>query len=204
MAKAKKAKAPKPKKVPKSDTADLGHNLGIDPDKRELFLSDLRKWEVLDKAAKDAGKARREFEKQIKEDGFLLAQIQLGSQLSTPEGEAEFTEKTANLLMAAQYVGAAIGTQLALFLSPDRTPSVDIAMDEGVQDCIEGKVARPGYDPSTPQYKSYLKGFADEQERRVKAGITKLEAPKGYIPMTAEELDNQHAEAKKAGANVGR
>lgn len=200
MAKPKKPKATEPEAV------NLGHNLGVDPDKRALFLIDLKQWQKLDKAAKDAAAKRREHEKQIKEDGFLIAQVKLGALLATPEGEEEFRDKTASLLTAAQYVGAAIGTQLALFLSPDRTttasirPLVDVAYDLGVGDCIAGKVARSPYEPLTEQSQSYFKGFADEQERRLKAGITKLEPAKGYIPMTAEEFAKQQAEAKAAGA----
>ena len=87
----------------------------------------------------------------------------------------------ANDLIAAQYQGAAIGQQLALFLEPDRTPSVDIAFDEGVQDSMDGKTAKPGYDPSVPQYKRYMEGYSAETERRVKAGIGKLE-PKDEKP----------------------
>ncbi len=121
-------------------------------------------------------------------------------ELSTPDGEAAFRMSVADDLRAAQFQGSAIGAQLALFLEPDRTPAVDTAYDRGVQDCIEGKTARSPYDPSVPQTQSYLKGYTDEQERRLKAGITKLEPAKGYIPMTAEELTNQQAEAKKAMA----
>src|SRR5438874_2633264 len=145
MARSKKPKATEPEAV------NLGHNLGVDPDKRALFLIDLKQWQKLDGVAKAAATKRREFEKQIKEDGFLIAQVKLGALLATAEGEEEFRDKTASLLTAAQYVGAAIGTQLALFLAPDRTPAVDVAYDAGVLDCIEGKTARSPYDPSVPQ-----------------------------------------------------
>lgn len=191
------AKAPKPK------TPEVGHNLGIDPDKRALFLMDLKEWQKLDRIAKEAATKRREFEKQIKEDGFLVAQVKLGDQLATREGEDEFIAKTASLLTAAQYVGAAIGSQLSLFLRPDAAPASTAAYDAGVQDCIMGNTARSPFDPSDPQTQSYLKGFADEQERRLKSGITKLAPAKGYIPFTAEELANQQAEAEKVGVPSG-
>lgn len=170
--KAKKAAAPDPKPIPR---VSVGHNLGIDPEKRELFLSDLRKWEALDKAAKSAAGKRRAFEKTIKADGFLMAQITLASKLSTPEGEEEFRQETANLLIAAQYVGAAIGQQLSLFLEPDRTPAVDTAYDLGTQEAMEGKTCKPPYDPSTAQAASYIKGWQDEQDRRMAKGFKKLE-----------------------------
>jgi len=164
----KKADAAAPAKMPASA---IGHNLGVDPDKRELFLSDLRKWQALDKAAKSASAKRRAFEKEIKSDGFLLDQIHLADKLGTPEGEEEFRMHTANMLIAAQYVGAEIGTQLSLFLEPSRVPAVDLAYDSGVQDSIEGKTAKPGFDPSTEQFRRYMAGYNDETERRIKKGI---------------------------------
>jgi len=172
---AKKLADEMPGAAPKAAApVDVGHNLGIDPEKRALFLSDLRKWQALDKAAKSASAKRRAHEKVIKSDGFHLEQIKLGDKLETPEGEAEFRMKTANQLIAAQYVGAAIGQQLALFLEPDRTPAVDRAYDEGTQDSMDGKTAHPSYDPSTPQHAQYMEGYHAETERRLKAGIKQL------------------------------
>ena len=113
--------------------------------------------------------------KTIKADGFSMRQIKLSIQLETPEGEADFKASVANDLLAAQYVGATIGSQLSMFMEPDRTPAVDIAADEGQKDAIEHKPAKPKYDPSTPQHKAYMTAYADEQGRQLKAGIGKLD-----------------------------
>jgi hypothetical protein len=60
--------------------------------------------------------------------------------------------------------------------SVDRTPAVDIAADEGTKDAMEHKVAKPKYDPSTPQHAAYLTAYHDEQARQLKAGIGKLDS----------------------------
>jgi hypothetical protein len=130
----------------------------------------------------------------VKEDGFSMRQIKLMVELSTPEGEQAWRMTIANDLIAAQYQGAGIGQQLVLFLEPDRTPSVDVAFDEGQRDSMEGKPPKPRYDPSVPQYQRYLDGFHDHNGKMAMDGIK----PTGFIPMTSEELSNQQAEAEKA------
>lgn len=188
MAKAKKAKpaAPKGPKNTKKDkkpaeikaeaSAPVGTNEPkADPEMRELARHHRDKYVVAKAALSKAQRGMQAVGKQIKADGLSLRQIKLMVELSTPEGEAAWRMTIANDLIAAQYQGAAIGQQLALFLEPDRTPAVDVAYDLGVQDSIDGKAAKSPFDPSVPQSQSYLKGFHDETERRVRKGITKLE-----------------------------
>lgn len=175
----KALKEPKPRK-PRGEnpapTSVAGSN-ALDPDKRALFLVNKDAYaKAKDKLAK-AQSAIRLIGKTIKADGFSLRQIQLAIQLETPEGEAEFRSLVANDLLAAQYAGAQIGSQLQLFLEDkDRTPSVDRAYDEGVKDCIEGKTAKPEYAPDTPLAMRYMEGYHDETARRVKGGISKPSA----------------------------
>jgi ribosome modulation factor len=170
LVKDKPAKEPKQKATKSSTTA--GSN-ALDPEMRALFLKDKEDYA---KAKEKLGKAQaaiRLIGKTIKADGFTMRQIKLAIQLETPEGEAEFKSLVANDLLAAQYAGAQIGSQLQLFLEPDRTPAVDRAFDEGTQASMEGKSAKPPYDPATPQAAKWLEGFHSDTERRVKAGITK-------------------------------
>lgn len=169
MKKPKIAKAPKP---PKEAKATAGSNT-LDPDKRALFLKDKDDYaKAKERLGKDQAVVRL-IGKTIKSDGFSMRQIRLAIQLESPEGEAEFRSLIANDLLAAQYQGAAIGSQLQLFLEDkDRTPSVDLAYDEGVRDCIAGKTAKPGFAPDTAQAARYLEGYHDETARRVKGGIT--------------------------------
>ena len=163
----KKSKAKEPKEAGSKSNS-------VDPEKRALFLADKESYAKAAEKLKKAQAAVRTLGNTIKADGFSMRQIKLSIQLETPEGEADFKASVANDLLAAQYVGAAIGSQLAMFIdSVDRTPAVDIAADEGTKDAMEHRVARPKYDPSTPQSKAYLDAYHAEQGRQVKAGITK-------------------------------
>lgn len=169
----KTPKEPKAAKAAKRSTSNL-----VDPELRAIFLSDLDKFIKADDRVKKAQKALNEVKALIKGDGFSMRQIKVAIQLSTPEGEAEYKMQVANDLLAAQYAGAAIGSQLSMFLEPDRTPAVDIAKDEGTKDSMEGKSAKPKYDPSTPQHKAYMEAFHAETARRVKGGIKPLDDDK--------------------------
>lgn len=182
MKKPRLPKADKPATEPKAPKAgktakrtDVAGSNTLDPEQRALFLNDKEKYAKAIEKQKKATADVRNAAKTIKADGFTLRQVKLAIQLDTPEGEAEFKSLIANDLLAAQYAGAPIGSQLALFLEPDRTPGVDMAADEGQRDAMAHKVAKPGYDPSTPQHKSYLDAYHAEQARQIKSGITKTE-----------------------------
>jgi hypothetical protein len=166
---AKVDKAPKAPKEPKKRATSNA----VDPEKRAVFLSDLEQYNKAVEKQKKAADGVAKAKAQIKDDGFTLRQIKVAIQLNTPEGEAEYKMQVANDLLAAQYAGAAIGSQLSMFLEPDRTPAVDRAFDEGTAASMKGESAKPPYDPSTPQHAKWLEGFHADTERRVKAGITK-------------------------------
>lgn len=171
------AKKPKADKAPKSAkrTETAGSN-AIDPDTRALFLKDKADYAKAMERLSKAQAAVRLIGKTIKSDGFSMRQIKLAIQLETPEGEADFRSLIANDLLAAQYAGAKIGSQLQLFLDDkDRTPAVEIAADEGQKDALENKAAKPKYDPSTPQHASYMKAYHAEQGRQIKKGIKPLD-----------------------------
>jgi hypothetical protein len=169
----KKPRLPKKAKEPKAANSKSN---SVDPEKRALFLADRDAYAKAAEKLKKAQAAVRTLGKTIKADGFSLRQVKLAIQLETPEGEAEFKSSVANDLLAAQYVGAAIGSQLSMFMEPDRTPAVDIAADEGQKDALEHKAAKPKYDPSTPQFQIYMESYLAEQSRQVKAGIGKLDS----------------------------
>ena len=175
MKKPRIAKADKPAKeakAPKEAKITAGSNT-LDPEKRALFLADKDKYAKAIERQKKTTADVRNAAKTIKADGFTLRQVKLAIQLESPEGEAEFRSLIANDLLAAQYAGAQIGSQLQLFLEDkDRTPAVEAAYDEGVRDCIAGKKAKPDYSPESPQAQQYLTGYHDETARMVKGGIT--------------------------------
>jgi hypothetical protein len=173
----KKPKLPKPAKEPKAAKAakiTAGSNT-MDAEQRAIFLSDKDKYASAVERQKKAAKAVSEIKKTIKEDGFTIRQIEVAIKLETPEGEAEFRSLMANDLLAAQYAGAAIGSQLQLFLDDkDRTPLADRAFEDGVQAAMAGKQAKPPYDPSTEAFSRFLDGFHSVTENMVKAGIKTL------------------------------
>lgn len=187
----KKAAKPKTEKKPrkvrgaKPEPSTTAGGNTLDPDTRALFLKNKADYATALGKLSKAQSAVRLIGKTIKSDGFTMRQIKLAIQLETPEGEAEFKSLIANDLLAAQYAGASVGSQLQLFLEPDRTPAVDMAFDEGVRDSIEGKTAKPGYSPETEQARRYLEGYHQETERRVKSGIKSDVKPN---PTRAETL----------------
>lgn len=171
----KAEKEPKAPKTPKPAPITAGGN-AIDPDTRALFLNNKDKYAKAFERQKKATADVRNIAKQIKADGFTLRQIKLAIQLDSPEGEADFRSLIANDLLAAQYAGAAIGSQLQLFLEDvDRTPAADRAYFEGQEESMKGGTANPPYDPSTPQAQEWLRGFNDDTERRINAGIKPLD-----------------------------
>lgn len=166
-------KAPKPD--PKKPAPLVAGGNSVDRDKQNLARVH-RDAYIKRKAAQN--KTSRDMQalgKLIKGDGFTMRQIKLMADLMTPEGEAAFKANVANDLLAAQWQGAEIGAQLQLFMEPDRTPAVDIAYEAGVQDSMDGKSAISPYDPSLPQTQHYLRGHADDQERRMKNGFKQKE-----------------------------
>lgn len=176
-AKAAKPKAPpKPrggkKAAPQASGSVGGDNVvKMDPKMRELARHHRDTYRKLKERAGKLSKDMRLFGEEVKGDGLTMRQIKLMLELETPEGEAAFRANIANDLVAAQWQGASVGSQLSLFLEPDRTPSADIAFDEGIQDSIDGKTANPKYAPSVPQHAAYMRGYHEETERRIKDGI---------------------------------
>lgn len=177
------------KKSPKK-TANM-----LDPETRQLFMQDLAEYKrLLDAVSKAQSKLRRHG-KTIKADGFTMAQVKFAIQCETPEGEKTARAMIANNLLAAAYTGADIGEQLSLFLDEPRVPAVDRAYKEGEAAAAANQPAKPGYDPSTAQYRQYMEGYHAEQARQLKGGIKPLD--KGPKLITKAEKDA--ASKKDAG-----
>lgn len=169
----KPAKAAKAPKADKPSTRKKAFNM-LDPETRALFMQDLSEYERLLEAVSKAQSKLRRHGKTIKADGFTMAQIKFAIQCKTPEGEKAARAIIANNLLAAAYTGADIGEQLSLFLDEPRVPAVDRAFKEGEAAAAANEPAKPGYDPSTAQYRAYMEGYHAEQGRQVKAGIKPL------------------------------
>jgi hypothetical protein len=84
--------------------------------------------------------------------------------LEEPEGEELMREKLQRQADALRWAGIPLGTQIDFDLQePDRTPGIDRAFDEGKQASMGNKPAKPPYDPSSPQYRAFMDGYAEHQ-----------------------------------------
>lgn len=160
-----KPDAPGAAKVQAETKAMIGDNSLTDKERQELFLKD--------KAALAAAKGKlekvvaevRNVKKRIKADGFTVAQVEAAIEMETPEGEEKVKAKIEAQLEAARWVGVAWGSQLDLFLEPDRTPIADRAYAEGERASMENKPAKPDYSPETEAYRRYMDGYHAHQAK---------------------------------------
>ncbi len=139
-----------------------------DDDLRALAANQRPKYEKALAAKKAADKALQDIGKLIKSDlgDNGLAIIKAMIELDTPEGEAKVKARVSAQATAMAWSSHQLGTQILLALGePDRTPAVDRAFDEGKSDSMWNKPRKPSYDPSTPQYASYMAGYDKDQER---------------------------------------
>lgn len=116
----------------------------------------------------------------LREDGFTVKLFDIADALGTVKGEARVVGEVKDRLQVARWMGHAMGNQLDLFEEPDRTPSDDVAYDQGKMASMENRAAKPPHDPSTSQYKAYMAGFHDHQ-RQLAGGI---KAPDGVDAST--------------------
>lgn len=146
--------------------AGIGHNELTDDELRTLAFQHRDKYA---KALAVKKKADADFKNTCK-----AAKAEMGNgavdiikdliALEDPEGEAALREKLKRQADAMRWAGLPLGTQIDLALGEvDRTPSVDRAFDEGKKMSMEGKPAKPAYDPSTPQYRAFMDGYAEHQ-----------------------------------------
>lgn len=190
----KKPKADKAAAKPVAETKrePKRFNSEIDPNEKALFvgthLPNIIKLRAL---LNTANSNLRTAYKTAKADGFTKADFDAAIEIDTAEKEAAAKARIARKLVIARYMGSDLGHQLDMFLEPNRVPAEDRAYEEGQSASMEGKTANPGYDPSTPQHANYMKGYNEDQEKRIKGGIKKLEteetAPKTKVITKAEK-----------------
>lgn len=188
--KPKRGRPPNPNKQPKAAKAKApsapgkGHNKGPtdrnQDDIRENFLHHRSnfwmqyraKKAVLDKYYRDGTAA-------MKADGHKVGQMKIADALAgTAKQRAKIEGSIEEIRTVALYIGDPLSAQLDMFAQPDRTPAVDRARDEGKQASMENKPCKPPYDPSTPQYQSFMEGYQEDQAR-IAAGIKPLKDEDG-------------------------
>ena len=197
---AKKAAADA-KKATKSDKKRF--NSPIDEGDKARFLHHLPLVEKGRSAIASATNAIRVIYKTALADGFTKADFDYALDVQTPEKEQATKQRIGRRLLIAKFMGSDLGAQFELFSEPSRVPAEDRAFEEGQSAAMQNKPAKPGYDPSTPQYRSYMKGFHDVSAKLVKGGIKPLDdTPRdsggGFVPFTEDELASQQALADEA------
>jgi hypothetical protein len=162
----------------------------VNYEERSLFLIHLPIVEEA-KAKLEAAKDNlRRILNEAKADGFSKADFTYALNVQSPEKEAETKAAIHRQLVIAAFLNSDLGTQADLFAEPvAEIPSSDRAYDEGRIQALANKPAKPDYDPGTPGYSQYLAGFHS---------ITSELIQSGFVPMTAEELENQQKLAVEA------
>lgn len=190
-------KAPKAAKAPKGPKAPIAqrYNSPVDEESRALFLQTLPKIADLKAKLNTANSNLRNAYKTAKKDGFLKVDFDIAFQLQQPEGEKARKATIARDLTIAKWMGCDLGSQLDMFVQDERVPAVDRAFEEGVACSMEGKPAKPGYDPATEQYRSFMAGFHKDQERLHK-GFKKLKPETPEAAIAADEAQKATERAK--------
>jgi hypothetical protein len=161
--------------APKPVAAPRGVNPELDQEEKALFLQFMPEVKRLKELLATANSNLRNKYKSAKaQGGFTKADFDSAFALETAEKEAKARAAIARQLKIAKIVGSSLGSQLDMFLEPDRTPSSDIAAEEGERDALQNLPARPKYDPSTEQYRKYMDSYHDVSEKRIQNGIGKL------------------------------
>ena len=171
-----------------------------DDDLRALAANHRPKYEKALASKKAADKALQDLGKVIKADlgDNGMAIIKAMIELDTPEGEAKVKARLRAQATAMAWSSHQLGTQILLDLdSPDRTPAVDRAYDEGKAASMGGKSKKPPYDPSTPQYAKWMEGYDKDQERRAMSLKKPDDDKKDVRPRFLQDKEKQQAAEKK-------
>jgi hypothetical protein len=167
----RKAKTDKNAPGASAQVPGQGHNSDLSDDERralafqhrDKYASALAKKKAADAGFKNVCKTA----KSEMGDGAVDV-IKALIALEEPEGEEAIREKLQLQADALRWAGVPLGTQIDFDLrEPDRMPAVDRAFEEGKRMSAEGRPAKPEYDPSTPQYRAFMDGYAEDQSRLV-------------------------------------
>lgn len=198
---AKKADTVKAKAKASPAVAAAEKSPDTDQEAKALFLRALPKIAELKAKLNTANANLRNAYKAAKADGFLKKDFDVAFEIQGAEGEKAKKTAIARELTIAKWLGCDLGAQLDLFLQDTRVPIADRAFEEGQSASMQGKSAKPPYDPSTEAFRKYMAGYHEHQATLAK-GIKKLDpAVKEDVKATAEakaKNDQQRAQDDKA------
>jgi hypothetical protein len=134
-----------------------------DDQKAKLFFNHKRAYEAALAVKKKADADFKNACKLAKSEGTKIEDIRLAIELESDEGDTALKARLEAQLRIARWMGSPVGTQADMFGGVDRTPSVDMAYDDGKRDGLAGRDFSPKYAPGTAQYGRYREGHADGQ-----------------------------------------
>lgn len=185
-----------------TQTQDRKSDNLINEEDKALFLQTLPKIADLKAKLNTANSNLRNAYKTAKKDGFLKNDFDVAFQIQEAAGEKARKAAIARDLTIAKWLGCDLGAQLDLFVEDERVPAVDRAYATGESDSMQGKAAKPPYSQDTEQYRMYMKGFHDDTERRLKAGIKKTDdEPKSEAGMIPKPDQKPASKAIQAAAD---
>lgn len=196
----KQAAAEKPK-ADKPAPRAASKNHPLDPQEKALFHHHLPKVEAARRKVTAAVSDLRTLYKTAKADGFTKSDFDFAIEMRDVEKEKRAQAAIARQLVIARFMDAKLGDQLDLFLEDARIPATDKAYEQGQSDSMKGITAKPPYAPESPQHQSYMKGYHDDQENRIKGGIKKKDEdagdgrPKGSKPVAPKQPKASPADA---------
>lgn len=146
-----------------------GHNSRLtDGEERELFGRHRTIWNGLTAKQKLLDEQWSRAKADIKADGFKVLHMNIADSLINPKGEKRVHAEVRDRLWVARMIGHALGRQFDLFESPDRTPAVDRAYDEGRTASIENQPRQcTQYHETTEQFREFMRGYNDHQEELI-------------------------------------
>ena len=175
---------------PKTEKSAKKTQEEVNADEKALFLHHLPIVEEAKAKLEKAKDALKRVYNEAKIDGFAKADFLYALDVQSPEKEADTKARIYRQLQIAKFLGSDLGTQMELFAEPEPAiPVSDRAYDEGRNQALQNKPAKPGYDPGTDGYRQFLKGYHSVNADKVGSG---------FIPMTEDEFRNQQEEADRA------
>ena len=159
----------KPKDVPTASGAvETDHNVIrpgelTDDQKQALFWQHKKSYEEALETKRAADAALKNVCKLIKSEGTKLADIKLA--MMAPDAfEAHVRAGAEDMIRMARWLGSPLGTQFALFDTPDRTSSDEKAFADGKRAGLAGQDASPPYAKHLPQAGRWLEGWHAGQD----------------------------------------
>lgn len=165
-------------KIDESKTAETRKNSELTEQERQaLHYRHCREYEVALAAKKKTDADFKNCGKRIKAEHDSVAKVKKTLEARSPEGEAKLKAEITETAEVLRWSGVLVGENKDMF-PEDRTPAVERAFAEGRRAGLDGQVAKPPHDPSTPQHMHWMNGWQEGQGALASAfQKTKIDVP---------------------------